>query len=491
METSDHFKNGATPKSQTSRTKNNKTIKRKVTIKTAIVGLSVFLSVNTKAQNYDCNCGQTFDKMIEKLEANYIAYHLTKTEIENEYQTRKSEFKTLANQTEPQNCTKLLQDFLSFFKDGHLFVSEYPNFSEEDLSKTKSEIKENIFKVSDIANFSQSPIEGYWTDGASKFAIIKNTNTKIPFEYVAVIVEALDVSKIGEMKFAVNFSKNTWDGIYYTNNYASRYVKVTPYKDNALLSIWGGIVWGRLQLKDANIFNPNATTFQKIDEKNAVLTIPSFLIEAKDFNKVLMDNKKELKNIENLIIDIRGNTGGNGIYFGLLSTYYEKPAQHVRGFALSSEDNIIYFEKFASNRKNDPYAPVIKAMKEEKGKIVPGPDFGQLELKSEKTNIKNVVILTDRSNMSAAETFVLYSKAVSSKVITMGDNTGGVVDYNNINLIKLNCEKHGIYFGYPTYTLHDKVVTQGYNKTGIPPDVKIDNTVQDKIAFIVKYLKEN
>ncbi|HNQ26791.1 MAG TPA: hypothetical protein PKL92_02620 [Aquaticitalea sp.] len=153
----------------------------KANIQTVLAGIWMFLSFNTKAQNYDCNCRQAFDKMIEKLEANYIGYHLTKIEIESEYQIRKSEFKALANQTEPQNCTKLLQTFLSFFEDGHLFVSEYPKFSEEDLKKTKSEIKENIFDVSTIAGFSESPIEGYWTDGTSKFAVVKNTNTKIHF----------------------------------------------------------------------------------------------------------------------------------------------------------------------------------------------------------------------------------------------------------------------------------------------------------------------
>lgn len=90
--------------------------------------------------------------------------------------------------------------------------------------------------------------------------------------------------------------------------------------------------------------------------------------------------------------------------------------------------------------------------------------------------------------MNAAETFVLYSKEVSNRVVTMGDNTGGVVDYNNVNLIKLNCEKHEVHLGYPTYTLHDKVVEYGYNKNGIPPDIRIDKTVSDKISFVLEYL---
>jgi hypothetical protein len=448
-------------------------------------------STELQAQNYDCNCTETFDKMIENLESNYIAYHLTKGTIEKEYEVRKIQFKTLANQTEPQQCAKLLQSFLSFFKDGHLFVSEFTKFSEEDLNNNKSFIKGNLVNSENIFVSSQSPVEGYWTDGTSKFAIIKNTNSKISFDYVAVITESQDVSKIGEIKFQVNFTDGLWEGTYYTNNYASRYVRVTPYKDNTILSVWGGITWGKLLSKDTRVFNPTAPTFQKIDEKNAVLTIPSFLIEVKDFDKVLLDNQNEIGSTENLIIDIRGNTGGNGIYFNLMSIYYEKPFQHKRGFALSSEDNVSYFEKYSTKRKDDPYASMIESMKEKKGEIVVGPDFGLLELKPTESNVKKVVILTDRGDMSAAETYVIYSKGVSSKVITMGDNTGGVVDYNNINMIKIGCEKYGVNFGYPTYTLHDKVVEQGYNKTGIAPDIKIDNAVKDKISFVLEYLNKH
>ncbi|NCU06332.1 MAG: hypothetical protein GXC73_20450, partial [Chitinophagaceae bacterium] len=451
--------------------------------------VALILTFHTKAQNNDCNCEQTFDLVVDKLEANYIAYQLTKPQIEKEYTQQKVRYKKEASKTAPQDCSKLLQGFLSFFKDGHLFVSEYPDFAEEDLKQTKAYIKNNMLAVETAVLVSSNPLEGYWTDGTSKFVFTANKNKNIPFTYVAVIVETKDSSKIGEVKFGINLSGNSGEGSYYTNGYASRYVKVTGYKDNQLLSIWGGITWGRLQTKDAPLYNPVAAGFRKIDAKNAVLTIPSFLVDAKEFNQVLLDHFAELSSTEHLIIDIRGNTGGNGIYFDLLSTYYEKPAEQVRGFALSSDDNIAYFEKFISGNSNDPYAPVVKEMKEEKGKVVQGPSFNALELTPVKTAIKKVVILTDRGNMSAAETFVLFSKAISSKVIIMGENTAGVVDYNNINMVKLNCRKHGIYFGYPTYTLHNKVVTNGYNKLGIPPDVRIDHTVQDKIGFIVKYLQ--
>lgn len=438
-----------------------------------------------QAQSGGCDCPVVFDTMIEKLENNYIGLFLTRQGIDREYQARKSDYRKRAAVTASENCTQLMQTFLSWFKDGHLFVSEYPKFQEADLAKTKSFIKENILKPGGVLGVAENALEGYWTDGASKYRIVPNQNSSLPFTHIALIEQSQDSAKVGEIKFGVN---ENYEGTYYTNSYAARYVRVTPYKDNTLLSIWGGIVWGRLPSKDAPVYNPSAVTFTALDEKKGLLTLPSFLIEGAALDKVLKDNKKVIGNLEDLIIDIRGNTGGNGIYFNLISAYYDRPYEHVQGFALSSDDNLAYFEKFASNKKNDPYAPVVAAMKKEKGKLVAGPDFGQLKLDAVDSKLKRVVILTDRACMSAAETFVLYSKALSTRVITMGDNTGGVVDYNNINMVPLSCEKHGIHFGYPTYTRDDKVLTQGYNKTGIPPDVRIDQSVVDKVAFVVKYL---
>ncbi|MDX1943600.1 MAG: S41 family peptidase [Saprospiraceae bacterium] len=453
------------------------------------IAIATLFSTTLIAQN-ECTCEQVFDKMIEKLEANYIAYHITKNEISSAYEMQKQKYNTLIKNTPISDCVKTLQGFLDFFKDGHLFVVEFPKFPEEELIKHKAFIKENAIDIKNISPGNKKSIEGYWTDGESKFAIIKNNNLQIKEEYIAVIIDTKDKTKIGEIKFEVSFSNNKWEGTYYTNTYTPRYVNITPYKDNNLLNIWGGILWGRLDSKDAAMYNPVSPNIKSLDKQTIVMTIPSFLIEKKDFDKVLNDNETLFENAENLIIDIRGNSGGNGIYFNLLRYYYEKPALSGRGWAISSDDNIAYFQRFVRNNSNDPYAPVVAEMQENKGKLVKGPIFQPLELEAKKTNIKKVVILTDRGNMSAAETFILYSKAVSNKVITMGEHTGGVVDYNNVNMIPLNCEKQGIHFGYPTYTLHDKIPKEGYNKTGILPDIRIKNNVKDKIAFIINQLEK-
>lgn len=459
----------------------------------ALILLCLLLSIGAGllAQNAPCSCSENFNRLTEKLEANYIAYALTKDKIASPYAARKQKYRQLAAQTPLQDCSKMMQEFLSFFKDGHLFVSEFPKLPDSTLARHKANIKEQKIDNPALNANSKVDIEGYWTDGTSRFALIKNPHHQFPYTHVAVIVSAPNTEKIGEIKMGLNLSKGLWEGVYYSNAYAPRYVNVKAFKDNSLLSIWGGLTWGRLAGKTDSIYDPTLPTVKRLDATTMLLSLPSFLIEKKNLDAVLMAHYQDLTETPKLIIDLRGNTGGNGIYFDLLSWYYEKPAPSPRGFALASEDNLNYFKKFASTRENDPYAPVVKAMQDEPGKIVAGPLFSALELKPLASKLQKAVIITDRSNMSAAETFILSSKAISGKVVTMGENTGGVVDYNNINMVSLGCETQGIYFGYPTYSFHQEVhLGKGYNQTGIPPDVRIDPKVKDKVGFVLRYLQK-
>lgn len=89
--------------------------------------------------------------------------------------------------------------------------------------------------------------------------------------------------------------------------------------------------------------------------------------------------------------------------------------------------------------------------------------------------------------MSAAESFIIHSKGSSNKFKTFGSPTGGVIDYTSINTLKLNSGNQNIYFGYPTSTYYKEIPKNGFNKTGIIPDVFIKENVKDKIEFIINY----
>jgi hypothetical protein len=454
-----------------------------------LLGFAASLCSRIFAQPSPCTCAKQFERLQEKITANYIAYHLNKSKIESAYQVHQREYRLLSSKTNLTSCTKLLQAFLDFFHDGHLFVSEFPKLPETELAAGKTWIKSQKIDLN-LIKPGQSAIEGYWTDGLSKFVLVENHNPQVLYTHVALVLQAADPEKVGEIKFAVSKNKNNWEGVYYTNAYAPRYVKVTPYKQNSILSIWGGITWGRLAEQNAPIYPPTLPTVKKLDEQTVLLSLPSFLLDKKDFDKVLREHLQVLTSAEYLIIDLRGNTGGNGIYFDLLSLYYEKPIPAQQGFALASADNLEYFKKFASTRQNDPYAPVVASMERDKG-IVPGPTFQPLVVKPISSKLKKVAILTDHSNMSAAETFVLFSKATSNKVYTYGENTGGVVDYNNINMVSLGCDTQGIHLGYPTYSLNQEVhLGKGYNQTGIPPDVRVKTERPDILAWVLEHMKK-
>jgi hypothetical protein len=466
-----------------------------------ILAIFGFNSTCVNAQNR-CDCGDNFENLLSKINDNYIAYALTKKTIESDYQQQIAKYRELVKTASDENCASVLQSFLSFFKDGHLFVSEIPVYSDEELSKFKESVvrkKMDLDKVYQYLLDNQGRLsaeEGLWTDGKSNFAVIKNAGSAGESDLLAIILKHEQADKVGEIKFRVSTRENSFEGTYYSNAYAPRFVTIRALKNNTLLSIWGGSYWGRiaftdlLSIKNARPSNPIMPSVSKTDAETAVLTVPSFLIDKKDLDKVLEENEMILKSARFLIIDIRGNNGGNGIYFDLMRYYVTRPASSEVGLALSSADNIKYFEKFSGGRTNNLYGQVANEMKDNPGKIVSGPKYDVIELRPLKSDIERVAILTDGANVSAAESFIMYSKKVSDKVITIGKNTRGVIDYQSINMVKLGCDKPGLHFGYPTSSAHKNLPEGGINNIGLKPDVFSELEGNELVVFATEYLKD-
>jgi len=466
--------------------------------------LTIFILIGwiaSNAQVRSCNCNEIFKETVQKIYNDYIGFALQKREKEKDFAHQVYVYDSLTQRTGLNECTSLLQLFLRFFKDGHLFVSELPVYSDSQLSVLKTDLKSTDFSSSELARLIMaknpvSDLEGEWTDGSSKFAVVKNPGKNWPYEYIAIIIDASDKSKIGEFKFGVNLKNNKWEGIYYTNKYAPRYTEVEAVRQGSILNIWGGILWGRLDLKGAPLvenlsgFDPVLPEINRIDSLFTLIRLPTFLLDKPKFDKVLYEHEKDILESKFLIIDLRGNGGGNAIYWDLLSFYSDstRPVMEETGLALASADNIHYFQKYSSNDNDNPYSHVVSDMKEHMGEIVKGPIFSPIQLPTRKSNIAKVIILTDHSNISAAETFILHSKQVSTKVLTMGESTGGVVDLDNVNSISLDCGYRGTSLGYPMFSRNNHILKDGYNKTGIQPDVQINKGEEDWIFFAQKYL---
>jgi len=467
-----------------------------------IILLFTVISNISLAQNPKCNCSLVYDDLIEKLEQNYIG--LAQLRVDNqasEYKKRKTEYREKASSASSSDCTKILQQFLSYFQDGHLFAFELPKYSESEIDSVGRRIKAGKVSTKSILRtleYEKDMVEkngldgiiGHWTDGKSNFAIIKDEG----YYRAYVISSTLETVESGELKAQFKSTNSGFEGTYYSYEYSPRYVEGNIYKEGTLLVFTGANYWGKIgdsSVREVSMINKEDVRLpfiQKIDDNNTLFSIPSFMADPQKFNQIIFENLELLKNTTNLVIDIRGNVGGNAIYFSFLDVYATQPMKSTQGLVLASEPTKMYFERLAKN-STKIYNPVVERIKTNMGQIIDGPEYPIREFKPFESNIENVAILTDNGCMSAAESFIIHSKRASTKVTTFGKPTKGVIDYTSVNSLKLDSGDQNIYFGYPTSTLNKDLDKNGYNKTGIVPDIRIKDKVKDKIQFIVDYYK--
>ncbi len=449
-------------------------------------------TANIQKQKPPCDCAKSYDELVKNLELNYIGLALIRnTEKYREYEALKEKFALRAKSQTAQTCTQFLMKFLSFFEDGHLYVIEYPKYRKEVLEeqqlflsknrKTREEITEMLLDTSDV-------LTGKWSNGESVFAIVKNDSVFDGY----LIKSNKEDAETGSLKLRLSKAPEGYEGSYYPFNFNTKYVRVNLYKENGLLKLnMGGSKRRWVRAGDEKVVSSiEEPKISRIDDVHTVLTIPTFGMKPKDFKKFLTDNKKTLKNTKHLIIDIRGNTGGNTIYFPLIKYFATRTLTSRQGYVLASSDNRAYFENFIGFGRSKIYSPLIERMARD-GEIVDGPVYPDRKFGKTNNKIDQVSILTDKGCKSAAESFVLHAKGASNKVRTFGTPTGGVIDYTSTNSILLkNSGSQNIIFAYPTGTLHKNVLEKGYNKTGILPDVHLPSNTENLIQVVINYYND-
>lgn len=444
----------------------------------------------------DCDCAVAFHDMVTKLEHNYIG--LKQLQINGkgeEYHHRKEAFAKKAVDVPPRDCAPFLDEFLCYFNDGHLHVIERPAYRATELEAFKNELKKSGLtkaqleqRIADAKPKNSKDITGTWTDGVSAFIVLKTDDA-----YRAYITETTKEGiETGELKAIFKPADTGFTGTYFSYGYSPVYIRGDIYKDGQLL-VAGSVFWKRIDpsfnLSAAKISDFKQPTLDILDPKTTLLTIPSFNYDFSSFHEFIEKNKLLISSSRNLIIDIRGNRGGNGIYFPLIELFATSNMHGSQGLVLASEDNQAYFERQATYAKK-VYKPVVERMEEHMGEVVDGPFYPEKKFKIRDNLIQRVAILTDDACASAAESFIIHSKRSSSKVTTFGSPTAGMIDYTSVNSLPLSSGKQNIYLVYPTSTLHKFIPRHGFNETGILPDVAIGNEVKNKVDFIVRFYQQ-
>jgi hypothetical protein len=223
--------------------------------------------------------------------------------------------------------------------------------------------------------------------------------------------------------------------------------------------------------------------FSKTDNNIAIAAISSFAIRQKDEIKRFINGFKEIiDNSSALIIDLRGNSGGNNTAIKQVITDYlygaDTPSSVKVWIRGTDEARIIYKKDpnyLGLLEKCDGTDPVL---------IYDNPKKNYPKFESNKPGYKKpIYILTDQKTESAAEmtcTNLLHHPTV----IRIGDNTSGCEENGNQTITTLPNSKIQFRFGVN----HRELEIKDFEDHGYPPDIRCING-QDAYATALEEFK--
>jgi hypothetical protein len=237
-------------------------------------------------------------------------------------------------------------------------------------------------------------------------------------------------------------------------------------------------------------------TVRALSEKTFAITVPSFGLEYKTTLEALTKRyDADIKRCPNLIIDLRGNSGGSDSTFSPLLPYlYTQPSVEVGADVLATKANADAWQALITpitkqgkatpvsrfrakwlipKREKRARAWVMKIVKKmraaREGTFVSCGADSRHRLSRVLARPSRIGILTDGGCGSTTEQFLLLARK-SRKVILFGQPTTGCLDYSNVRLFPLpsgNCA-----LAIAT-TRSRRLPADPIDGIGIKPDVRI------------------
>jgi len=478
--------------------------------------LGIGLSISVSAQKQGCI--NDFNYLVNKIKADYPGYN-DKVTINTGKDLVELELKLRNKITEhSDSCGKYLDDYVSWFKDGHLNVIHILNKNQSITDSNEKPMRKFAALNNDsiaVLSKKKNTIEGIWISSRGKIAIKKMPDEN---KYYGVVIKyegyeqhqiIYDFTPYNEHQFMLRIYSCT-DNSMPDRNMAyllfddkvlemsddNRFVRqsASAVYDNAFLASI------RMQYTKTLNYYPVATY---LDDSTYFLRITSFLDNQAE--TLIKPHWKEIMARPNLIIDIRNNTGGLDDYFYiLLSLLYTNPYEKKGIEWYASEGNIKSFEetvKTGDVRDGEKgitwMKELIKAMKTNVGGFVIHPMMGGDSIIKEDTIYpypKRVGIIINERNASAAEQFLLRAKE-SKKVILFGNrNTKGVLDYSNCDVEDFPSGNYQLKW---PQSRSRRLPEHPIDNIGIAPDVVIPfpeivqlyERIDDWVNFVKEYLE--
>ncbi|MEQ2128493.1 S41 family peptidase [Caldanaerobacter subterraneus KAk] len=215
-----------------------------------------------------------------------------------------------------------------------------------------------------------------------------------------------------------------------------------------------------------------------VKDKVAYLKIPAMKISLKDIEedgKEIYSFFKEIKDYPYLIIDIRGNGGGNLTYWveNVVQPLIDKKIPY-KAYTVVKNYDIKYTKTLDKLPKDKNYPPEVK------------DDFGYFAEISYTVTPKNYVgfkgkiyLLTDAGVYSAAESFASFAKATKWATV-VGTPTSGGLGFNPDYLILPNS---GLMVRYPNNMALNPDGTAN-EEVGTQPDIYVEESYDDFVNYL-------
>ena len=435
-----------------------------------------------------CSCESNFEWVKRTFEENDAGFQyvidkkgLEAYMIHNQLMLEK--IKLAKNSTE---CAELLNEWLKFFRSGHIGIELLSNEAFD--SQTAGERwKVDILQFEKyISEKRDVDYEGIWELGQYKIGIQKDGEN-----YIGFIIEPVIKGKIelGDVKLRIVREGESFKSFFYVRD-TSPIVSEPELIGKNCLYITNGIALTRLSphftedpliekyVKSKTAENPY---LEVLNSNTLYLRIPSFEYEEKRaIDKVIASNRRQILKTENLIIDLRDNSGGTDYSFEkLLTLIYTNPIQIVGSAFLSTPLNNQWALEIANSKEYSSSVRKMARKEYEKalGKlgefVSDGNGISIYRSKTVHQYPKNVGIIINNECASSTEQFLLLAKQ-SEKVKLFGTNTNGCLDISNVNYVTSPCKEFELCYGI---TRSLRLPDMAIDETGIVPDFYLDEAI--------------
>lgn len=433
--------------------------------------LFCFLTIHSFAQ--DCNCSTQFEFVKKYYEENNPAFQTIRSDrkLLKAYTDSVAQIsRRVAKEQRNDLCNIYFIQYVNLLKDHHsgieLNLQRVADFSsQQGIDSFKLSAKYHSFEIKKIdtaqviarlKNAPRNKIEGLYKLGDKiRIAILENGKD----HYEGIVLRSTELLEVGHVLLTFDKEEdNTYGCMYHLGllgfNFNTAYSNHIRLVDGNLPKL-GYYRNGTVPVRDQ-------WEFKLLDSNTCYLAIRSFASELKpQLDSLYQAVIPQIQKHKYLVLDLCDNVGGDeSSYFDLLPLICTKPLKLDQMSVWITEDNIKAFEarrpaddKLIARMRN---APVNSFLSLNTGIRENWTIQGT-------ASPEKVAILFNRSTASAGEGLIVYAMQ-STKVITLGEHSGGYVGYGDIRTKEIPCGEFTLIT--TTTKWRDK---SKYELSGIPP----------------------